>query len=71
MPRREALAALAAAVAVATPGEARAFLGFGEDQNQKYTDRTVRPLDDLSGALRTMVPQTWWERATRACRGTC
>ena len=68
--RREATAAaLAAFFAVATPAApARAFLGLGDDGNERYTAETAKIIADMTSALDMAVTDPAREEALKAVR---
>lgn len=67
--REAAAAALAAFVAVATPaGPARAFLGIGEDGNERYAAETAKIIADMTTALDMAVTDPAREEALKSVR---
>lgn len=69
--REAAAAALAVFAAVAAPaGPAKAFLGIGEDGNEKYTAATAKLIADITTALELPVDDPAREEALRSVRSS-
>ena len=67
--REAAVAALAAFAAIATPtAPAQAFLGIGEDGNERYTAATAKIIADMNSALSMDVKDPAREEVLKAVR---